>query len=465
MSPPLRPRKNLVEGPIPSTLLGLAWPMLIGISAILLFNIVDTFWVGQLGAHELAAMSFTFPVVFLVMSVSMGMSIGTTAVISKAIGQGHRAGVRRLTTDALALSVVIVSVMGLTGLALLEPIFQALGANDSLMPLIRQYMVPWFLGVGFVVIPMVGNGAIRATGDTRTPSLVMLAAGGTNLLLDPLLIFGIGPFPRMELQGAALATVLSYMVAFGAALWMLGRRERMLDARIPAVREVLASWRAILHLGIPAAATNLLLPLSTGVLTRMVASHGTHAVAGFGVATRLEGLSMIGVSSLAAALTPFVGQNFGASRWQRVAGGVRFSMRAAVMWGGGVALALGLAAPYLARLFNDDPDVIRTATTYLRVVPWSYAGLGIALLAGSTFQALQRPFRAAQLVVLRLAVLAVPLAWVGSKWLGVPGLFGGVAAANLLVGCFAWWEVKRQVPSSEGMDAGVVARPSPAGRA
>jgi len=426
--------------------------MLIGIAAILLFNIVDTFWVGQLGARELAAMSFTFPVVFVVMSVSMGMSIGTTAVISRAIGQGHAAGVRRLTTDALALSVVIVTVMGLAGLALLGPVFQALGADDSLMPLIRQYMIPWLLGVGFVVIPMVGNGAIRATGDTRTPSVVMLAAGVTNLALDPLFIFGVGPLPRMELRGAAVATVLSYMVAFVAALWMLGRRERMLEARIPPVREVLSSWRAILHLGVPAAATNLLIPLSTGVLTRMVAAHGTHAVAGFGVATRLEGLSMIGVSSLASALTPFVGQNSGASRWERVTGGVRFSMRAALTWGGAAAIVLGLAAPHLAGLFNDDPDVIKTATTYLRVVPWSYGTLGIALLAGSTFQALQRPFRAAQLVVLRLVVLAVPLAWLGSRWLGVPGLFGGVAAANLLVGCVAWWEVKRQVPASEVLD-------------
>ena len=177
--------------------------MLIGIAAIVLFNVVDTFWVGQLGAAELAAMSFTFPVVMVVFSVSMGIGIGATAVIARALGHGDEDQVRRLTTDALLLANVAVTAVAIGGLLTMDPLFRALGADEATLVLIRQYMVPWYLGVGFLVIPMVGNSAIRATGDTKTPSYVMLVTGLVNAVLDPFLIFGWGHLTQRVGQAVA----------------------------------------------------------------------------------------------------------------------------------------------------------------------------------------------------------------------------------------------------------------------
>jgi putative MATE family efflux protein len=424
-------------------MLDLAWPMVFGMLSVILFNVVDTIYVGRLGTHQLAAMSFTFPVVFLVMSIAMGMGVGVTSVISRVIGQGDPAQVRRLTTDGLFLANTIVVLVAIGGLLTIAPLFGAMGAGPDIVDLIRRYMVPWYAGIGFIVIPMVGNSAIRATGDTRTPSLIMIMAGGLNIVLDPLLIFGPGPFPRLELQGAAVATVFAYSMTFVASLWILSRRERMIDFSRPRFADVLQSWRRILYVGVPAAGTNMLIPLAAGILTRMVSGFGAVAVASYGAGTRVEGLSMIGIHALFSALSPFVGQNFGAGKHDRVRQALRFTTRVALGYGLAMAALLAVLARPIGSLFNSDPDVVTGIAHYLRIVPVSYGFLGAMFLVNSMFNAVNLPLRSAMLIVLRLFVLAVPLAWVGSRIYGVNGLFGGIAAANVLVGITAYGVSRR----------------------
>jgi putative MATE family efflux protein len=199
-------RATLIEGHIGKTLIKLTIPMIFGILGMVAFNLVDTFFIGQLGTNELAAISFTFPVVFVIGSLAMGLGMGASAVISRAIGEGDPTRVQRFTTDSLILSVLVVVVFIVIGLLTIDQVFALLGATPQVMPLIKQYMLIWYPSMIFVVIPMVGNNAIRATGDTKTPSVIMLVAVAVNIILDPLLIFGIGPFPALALAGAALAT-------------------------------------------------------------------------------------------------------------------------------------------------------------------------------------------------------------------------------------------------------------------
>jgi putative MATE family efflux protein len=417
--------------------------MVLGVSAIVLFNVVDTFFVGQLGALELAAMSFTFPVVLVVMSVSMGLSVATTSVVSRTIGSGDTAGVIRLTTHALILANGVVILSCVLGILTIDPLFRALGATEDILPLIKQYMIPWYLGVGFLVIPMVGNGSIRATGDTKTPSFIMIFAGVVNVILDPILIFGWGPIPRMELQGAAIATVISRSLTFLAALWILHKRERLIEWSLPKVNQMWDSWKQVLYIGAPAAGARMLIPLSTGVLTRMVAGYGPQAVAAYGVGQRLESLVLIGVGAFGAAMTPFIGQNFGAGQYDRVRQAFGFGVKIALVLGIVMMVVLALAARPLAALFNDDPVVIASAVQFLWIVPISYGLYGIASLAIETFNALNRPLHAVVLISIRLFVLAIPLALMGSLWFDIPGIFGGISAANILIGVVAFVFTKR----------------------
>ena len=436
-------KTRLIDAPVGPTLVRLTLPMIIGILAMIAFNLVDTFFVAQLGTAELAAMSFTFPVVLVVASLALGLGVGTSAVISRAIGTGNDQQVRRLTTDSLVLSVLIVLVFAIIGFILIDPLFRLLGATDENLPLIREYMTIWYIGMPFIVIPMVGNNAIRATGDTQTPSFVMLVAVAINIVLDPLLIFGIGPFPRLELAGAAIATVIARAVTFGVAIWVLAKREQMISFIKPTLAEVVQSWRQILYIGLPSAATNMILPFAIGVVTSLAAQHGEASVAALGVTTRIDPFAIAVIMALASVLSPFIGQNWGAGKPERVTLALKLSYRFALIWGIVMAFVLGIAAQPIATLFSDNPDVIDLVTLYLRLVPLGYGLQGIVLLSNTTLNVLRKPFHASALSLIQMFVLYIPFAALASYTLGMPGIFVALLNANIITGVLAYFWVRR----------------------
>ena len=206
--------KNLIEGDIKKQLFNLAWPMFLGMMGIVVFNLVDTYFVGKLGVHQLAAMSFSFPVIMLINSLSQGIGIGTSSLISRNIIATSRNKVKLMASRALLLGVIVVVIFVMVGMFTILPTFTALGAKDDILKYVYDYMSIWYLGVPFVVFPMIGNNIVRATGDTFTPGMIMVSSGIVNVILDPLLIFGYGPFPEMGIKGAALATVIARSTSF-----------------------------------------------------------------------------------------------------------------------------------------------------------------------------------------------------------------------------------------------------------
>lgn len=232
-------KPKLTEGQVPLQLLALTLPMVWGIFAVLAFSLADTYFVAQLGTKELAAISFTFPVVTVLGSVAMGLGTGASSVIARAIGEGNRRQVQRLTTDSLLLSLLIVVFLASLGLATVDPLFAALGAGSELLPLIRDYMEIWYLGMVFLVIPLVGNSAIRASGNTLLPSLIMTLAAAANILLDPLFIFGWGPFPALGIKGAAIASTIARAGTLLTTLAFLHFRERLSSSAFNALGQPL----------------------------------------------------------------------------------------------------------------------------------------------------------------------------------------------------------------------------------
>ena len=452
-------KAKLLQGPVGKTLISLAMPMAFGIAAIILFTVVDTFYVGRLGAEQLAAMGFTFPISYIVMSIAMGLSVGTSSTIARAIGEGHQLRVQRLATDGLGLAFLIVTCFSLIGLTNLNTIFSLIGAKGEILELISDYMIPWCLGVGLLVIPMVGNGAIRATGDTKTPATIMVIAGIVNIVLDPFLIFGIGPFPRLELQGAALATVFSWAMAFTASLWILGKREGMIRLPIFDPKHSFDSWKRILYIGIPAAGTNMMEPLSMAVITRMISEYGEEAVAAFGVGGRLEALSLIGLWALSTAITPFIGQNFGAGNYERIRAALRFGVKFSLVWGGAAFAVLYLCAGIIAPIFNDNKAVIASVVLFLQIIPISYAMYGISALVNSMFNALGKPLQASLVIILHLFVFVLPLAYLGSKVYGLKGIFIGIAVGNAAVGIIAYLMAQKFLVRVEAERESAIADP------
>lgn len=435
----------LTNGHVGRTLLRLTLPMVFGLLGMFAFNLIDVFFVGKLGTSELAALSFTFPVVMCLASLALGIGFGAAAVISRAIGEGNHHRVQRLTTDSLFLAVGLVGFLAITGLLTMRPVFTALGAKDHILPLIEQYMSVWYSGIAMMVVPMVGNNAIRALGDTKTPSMIMLFAVALNAILDPLLIFGIGPFPHMGIKGAAVATVLSRGVTLCVAVWVLGFREKMLSFKNVKIQQLIASWRTILYLGLPTAGTRMVIPLALAIITRLVASYGPAAVAGFGIATRIEAFAMTVIFAMATSLGPFVGQNFGAENSSRIKEGVRFGNKFSILWGLFIFAVLFAFAQPIARAFNKDPEVVSTVVLFLRIVPLGYAMQGALIISAATLVVLHKPFASAGLIILEMFVLCVPLAFLGSSLAGVAGIFWAFTAAYIVSGLIGERVLTREV--------------------
>jgi putative MATE family efflux protein len=217
----------------------------------------------------------------IVTSVAIGLGAGTSSVVARAIGKHDQRRARRLATDSLLLSFLITGAMCICGILTIGPLFRMLGAPEDMIPLIAGYMTILYIGVPFVVVGMVGMSSMRATGDTRLPSRLMVIAAVLNMILDPILIFGIGPIPAMGLNGAAMAALLARAAIFAGTIYFMRYRMDMLSFNKPHAKELRDSWVDILHVGIPAAATNAIIPIATAVITAMLAGYGPEAVAGF----------------------------------------------------------------------------------------------------------------------------------------------------------------------------------------
>jgi putative MATE family efflux protein len=451
----------LTRGPVGAHLRALTVPMIWGILTMMTFNVVDTWFVARLGPRELAAMSFTFPVVMTLMSVAIGLGAGTSSVLARAIGEANTARSRRLATDSLILASLSVAVLTLLGLLTIDPVFRLLGAPDDLLPLIRRYMLPWYAGLAFLIVPMVGMASIRATGNTQTPSRIMIVASVLNIIIDPILIFGLAGFPRLELAGAAYATLIARATTLIAALWVLHHRLQMLSWDAVKLGELRASWAGILHVGLPAAGTNVIIPVANGVIVAMVAGFGTAAVAGLGVATRIEAFSLVIFYAMSAIIGPFVGQNLGAGRRDRILEALKLSFVFCLGFGALLALTVGICAVPLATFFTDDPAVVHVAALYLWIVPLSYGTAGIIMIVNACFNGLGKPLPATMISVTRMVIVYVPLAYLGKLLWGVPGIFAAAACSNLLIGAGAalWGElVCRRTPQGPGHREG--ARPT-----
>lgn len=428
-------------------LVALTLPMVWGILSTILLNLAETYFVGKLGTNELAALSFTFPVTFVLISLAIGLGAGTSSVIARAIGEGDRARVRRLTSDSLVLSFLAVCLMSLVGIATIDPLFRLLKAPEDILPDIRGYMQIAYAGVVFLVGPMVGMSAVRAAGDAKLPGMIMIATAVVNVALDPLLIFGVAGIPALGLRGAALAAVIARALSFCATLAVLHYDKHMLSFRRAPWPTLWRSWRALLHVGIPAAATNMIIPISVSVVTRLVAHYGKAPVAAFGVASRIEAVALVPFYAMSSIMGPFVGQNLGAGRIDRIGEAMRTSFRFCLLFGCGVAAILALLGPFLTRRFDDTPAVVATAASYMRIMPLSYGLAGVVMIVNAAFNGIGRPAPAVIISITRMVLIYIPLAYLGSTLLGVPGIFAGGSLANIAVGFGSYLYIQRHLRS------------------
>ena len=435
------PMKNnapkLTVGPVSGSILSMMLPMALGILVMIGNGLVDAYFIGQLGYAQLAAVSYAFPVWFVAAGIVMGLGTGTSSVLSRFIGAGDTKSVKQIATHSMILAVLAGAVVTAIGLVSIESLFSLLGANEETMPFVKSYMTIYYWGSLFLGIPFIGNSILRANGDAKTPSLLVAFSAIVNAVLDPILIFGWFGFPEMGVAGAALASVISTVAFLLASLWVLFFRDNLLTSIGHSLSSMISCWKQVLHVGLPAIASNLIAPVSSALVTALVSTYGQEAVAAYGLAGRIEALVIVLLMALGGATAPYVGQNYGAKKFDRLVDGFKFSARFALFYSIFCILLLYFISSTILGVFTDNEDVIRLAMIQLMICPWGYGFLGIASICNGSFNAFARPLPAMTISISRTLVIYVPLAYLLAYYFGFQGIHIAQVLANIFAGCVA----------------------------
>jgi putative MATE family efflux protein len=378
--------RRLLEGPIAPTLLALAAPNVVMLVAQVAISVLEAYFVGWLGADALAGVSVTFPLIMLMQTMSAGgMGGGVASAIARALGAGRREDASRLVAHAIVIALALAALFTVALLAGGRAIYGAMGARDGALEAALAYSNVIFAGAAAVWLFNTLASVIRGTGNMLLPAAVVLGGSPVLIVLSPALIFGWGPLPRLEVTGAAIAVVAYY--AAGALLFLgyllAGESLVRLSPRSATFRRAL--FADILRIGAPSLVNNVQTNLTVVLLTALVGSFGTSALAGYGMGARLEYLQIPLVFGFGSALVTMVGTNIGAGQAARAR---RVAWTGAAM-AAGVTEVIGLAAALFPHawlgLFSAEPEVVSAGAAYLRIVGPTYGffGLGLALYFAS----------------------------------------------------------------------------------
>jgi len=391
--------------------------MIVSMLVQTLYLLADLYWVGRLGREAIAAVGVAGNLTMIVLALTQMLGVGTTTLIAQATGRKDQPHAERAFNQSLIMSVLIGIGFGVLGFLVRDLYCNSLSADRTTAALAISYL-NWYIPGLALQFPLVTLGsALRATGAIRPSVALQVFSVVLNAVLAPFLIFGVGPFPRMGVSGAALATFISILAADIATIIYFEKKYQYLRFRASQWTPELKIWGTMLKIGLPAGAEFVLLSIYIGIVYVIIRQFGAAAQAGFGVGARVMQAMFLPVVALSFAVSPVVGQNFGGRKAERV----RHSVIAAIGLAGGMMLVLAiftwLTAPLLIRAFSNDPNVIAFGSEYLTIVAFNFIAAGIVFSGSSVFQGIGNTLPPLLSSASRLLLFALPAWWVSR----VPG--------------------------------------------
>jgi len=407
-------RNELTEGSLLRGLAGLATPMLVTAVLQNLQSLIDLYWVGRLGAQAVASVAISGTVLMVLFPLLMGVSTGTLAHVARAVGGGRGDDASRAAAQSLTLALVLGLITGAIGWHFSDSMLRLLGASEGVTRVGGSYLRISLLASFTIFLLFVANAALQGAGEAAMTMKIMALSNVINIILDPLLIFGPGPFPRMEVRGAAVATALAQATACGVAVAVLTGGHSRLRVRFAQCRPDLSlAWR-ILRIGIPGSGQMFTRSLMGVVMMRLVASCGTAAIAAYGIGLRLHMVVLMPAFALGGAAATMVGQNLGAGNPGRArrAAWLATGVDAAFMVL--AAIVLSFFAPDFIAAFTEDPkraeDVIAIGSSYLRIVSPFYVFTALGIVLGRSLHGAGDTVAPMVITILALWGIQVPLA-------------------------------------------------------
>ncbi len=434
-------RQDILSGPITPSVVRLAWPVATSMLLQTLFGIIDAVWVGHLGPVALAGVSTGGFAIWGMFSLMGMVSVGLNALVARSVGAGEPERAAEIAGQGVLLAIMVGGVLAFGGWLGLDLLFSFMRTAPEVTAQGKAYLAPIILATPILFAFSAVNAVFSGAGDTRT---TMRLGGGAVALagvLDPLLIYGLGPFPRLEVTGAALATVVSRIVFLIAGLSLLARRSSGIGIVMPRLRIDLSLWWRIIRIGAPASISGLAASLIYVSLTRITTRFGTPAVAALGVCHRIEGINYLLGVGFAAAAAVYVGQNLGARQPERAQRGAWRAFHVLVLPVGIIGTLFLTIPEVLLRGFTSDPQVIAAGASYLRIVALAQLFQGLELVFDGAFGGAANTLPA-MVISTPLSIARYPAAILltGPIGMSVQGVWWAISGTTIVKGTvMAYW--------------------------
>lgn len=414
-------------------------PMLVGNLLQMLYNVVDSIWVGQvIGPLALGAVSVSMPLIFALLSLVFGMTMATTTLVSQYRGAGDEAMVRKTIGTSLILLGGSGALVGLVGVALRYPLLEMIATPPEIIHQSAAYLGVFMGGIlGLFLFNTLGA-ILRGLGDAQTPLKALAVSTVLNIVLDGVFILGVGPIPQMGVAGVALATIISQSIS---AIWLV----RWILRKTDLVRMERSYWqvdwglaRQIFKIGLPAGMQQVMVSFGMVTVTALINQFGPEVVAAFGAAQRLDQAAFLPSMSMGLAISAVVGQNLGAGKSERVSAAVRWGVGIAAGITGLVTAVAVLKPTILMVLFTQDEGVLTEGSRYLQIMGWSYIPTSVLFILGGVMRGAGDTMAAMLLTLIALWGIRVPLAYAMAGSMGPSGIWYAILI-SMVLGMLLHW--------------------------
>ena len=455
---------DLTSGGIAKPLFYLSLPIVITNLFQTAYNLADTFWLGQHSTTALAAISFAFPMVFLLIALALGLSVAGSVLVAQNVGAGQERQAEYAASQTISFAVIASLVLGAVGYVFVDEFLALLGAAPAVASQAAGYMQVYAVGLVFVFGFAMFNSLMRGYGDTISPMLVMFGSVVLNIFLDPLLIFGfennplfgylglqgvetwlfsITGYAGSGIEGAAIATVSARALAFVAGLYIMFEGTRGVKIQLSQMVPDLTFGRKLFDIGVPASIEGTARALSINLLLVIIAAFPATIVAAYGIGTRIFSVIFLPALALSQGIETMTGQNIGAEKRDRAAGTNHFGARVMLVGLTVLGILVFLAARPIASVFTTDPAVADAGAAFLRYSAPTFGFIGVMRAYTGGFRGAGKTLIAAVISVVTLGVVRLPVAWTGANALGSVGLWLSFAISNVVGGVIAYLWFKR----------------------
>ena len=428
-------KNNLTEGSVLKSLISLSGPIIAAQFLHTAYQLTDTFWVGRLGAAAIAAVSISFPVIFLLISFGGGLTMAGAILVAQYKGRQNQEAVNYISGQTLLAVFAVALLLSILGFFSAPYLINLMGVESAVFTNAVSYLKISFCGIVFMFLFFVFQALMRGVGNVKIPMFIVLGTVLLNLILDPLFIFGYGPFPALGVAGAALATITTQGLSALAGLLILFFGKKEIYIRLKELRFDFSLIKKMFSLGFPASVEQSARALGMIVITFLVASFGTVIVAAFGIGSRMLSLVIIPSMGLSMATSTLVGQNMGAGKIERAEKIVKISALVGFAFLTVMGLFIFLFAKPLSSFFiPGETEAINSSVLFIKIMALTFGFVALQMVVNGTFRGAGSTRVSMMLSIISLWAVEFPLAYILSKHTGLAelGLWIAFPVANVI---------------------------------